>query len=160
MSSKSIWQTHSFITGVLVVVFALGLLSVITPEIQAISTEGLPMWEAQLIDVLQLIVNNVPTGVLTAFGWTLFGYLRYKAGDTEVQYDLTKMSETIAWFLGFILPLSYASNLPFATLVTVIISGAKSVLNQFVEQMSQPTPTSATKVTCGEATKVSSPPQG
>jgi hypothetical protein len=112
----------------------------------------LPTWEAQLIGVLQLIVNNAPTGVLAAFGWTLFGYLRYKAGDTEVQYDLTKMSETIAWFLALILPLSYASNLPFATLVTVIISGAKSVLNQFAEQMSQPTPTSATKA--------STPPAG
>jgi hypothetical protein len=151
MSSKSIWQSHSFITGVLVVIFALGFLSVVAPGIQAISTEGLPAWEAQLIGVLQLIVNNAPTGVLAAFGWTLFGYLRYKAGDAAVEYDLTKMGETTAWFLAFMLPLTYASNLPFATLITVVISGAKSVLSQFVDQMKQPAPTSAAEV---------SPPKG
>jgi hypothetical protein len=151
MSTKSIWQTHSFITGVLAVIFVLTMLSVIAPGIQAISTEGLPMWLAQLIGVLQLIVNNVPTGVLAAFAWTLFGYLRYKAGDTTVQYDLTKMSQTIAWFLAFILPLTYATNLPLATFATVIISGAKSVMNQFIEQMNQPAPTNAPQV---------SPPKG
>lgn len=143
MSSKSIWQNHTFIAGVLVVIFVLGFLSIIAPGVQAISTQGLPTWEAQLIGVLQLILNSAPVAVLAAFAWTLFGYLRYKAGDAAVQYDLTKLSQTVSWFLAFILPLTYATSLPLATLTTVLIVGAKAVLNQFLELMSQPAPTSS-----------------
>jgi hypothetical protein len=143
---QSIWQSHSFIAGILIVVVSLGFISIVAPAVEAISVEGMPDWEAQLVYLSQMIVKALPPGVMAAFGWTLFGYLRYKSGDSAIQYDLTKMSETVAWFLAFILPLTYASNTPLAVFITVIISGVKSVLSQVIEKMTHPAPTSPNEI--------------
>jgi hypothetical protein len=137
---SSVWQNHPFVMGLICVVIALGFVVAVTPSVQTIDTAGMPTWEVELVGVLQLIVNVVPTSVLAGFGWTLFGYIRFKAGDNEVDYDLTKMAQTVAWFTGLITPLTYGlgtSGLPLGTAITTGIMALKSVLNQLTTAMQQ-----------------------
>jgi hypothetical protein len=134
MSQKtSIWTNHAFITGLIAVAIALVFLSAVAPTVQAINTAGMPTWEAQLVGVFQLVVDVFPAGVLAGFGWSLFGYLREMAGDTETEYDLTKLSQTVLWFVGIITPVAYGlNNVALGTGIATAFMTLKAVVNQFV----------------------------
>jgi hypothetical protein len=129
--------------GLLSLVLILGVFEAVAPSVQAISVEGMPTWEAQLVSILQLVFNTVPPAVLAGFGWTLFGFLRYKAGDDEVSYDLTKMAQTFTWFITIITPMTYGlsqvgQGIPLSTAITTVIMAFKSVLNQLSTATQQP----------------------
>jgi hypothetical protein len=129
--------------GLLTLVLILGVFQAVAPSVQGISVEGMPTWEAQLVNVLQLVFNTVPPAVLAGFGWTLFGFLRYKAGDDEVNYDLTKMAQTFSWFITIITPMTYGlsqvgQGVPLSMAITTVIMAFKSVLSQLSTTTQQP----------------------
>jgi hypothetical protein len=124
--------------GLLCITLVAAFISVVAPAVQEIDTTYMPTWEVQLVVILKLIVTVLPTGIVASYGWTLFGYIRYKVGDDTITYDLTKLTQTSAWFMSLLTPLTYATNPQIAVVATTIIVGIKSVINQFVETMKTP----------------------
>lgn len=136
----SFWQNHTFIVGLIAVAIALVFVSYVAPTIQAVSTVGLPTWEIQLVGIMKWLVDVFPPSIVAGFGWSLFGYLREKAGDTTVNYDLSRLSQTLLWFIGIATPAAYSlNNVAWGTGIAAGFMAVKAVINQFVTASQPPT---------------------
>jgi hypothetical protein len=135
MSTKTpFWQNHTFILALITIAIALAFIGYIAPNIQAIvTTPEMPTWEVQLIVIAKLVTNVFPPTILMGFGWSLFGYLREKAGDATVTYDLTRLAQTALWFIGIATPIAYSmNNTYYGTGIASGFLALKAVINQFV----------------------------
>jgi hypothetical protein len=149
LSQKTtVWQSHPFVIGVIAVVVALAFVVTVAPTVQSVDTTGMTGLELGLVQVAKLLMSSAPIAIIAGFAWSFFGYFRYKVGDNTVDYELTQLMQTIAWFIGIITPFSYglnAVNLNGVPLATVIAQGFmtfKSVINQLQTVIQQqPVPT-------------------
>jgi hypothetical protein len=177
-TTKTPWyQNHTLITGILAVIISLAFLAFVAPTVQSYyhSVFGQPIgstsaiinstsatvvlqyqWENTLVYIGNLLVTSLPVSILAAFAWTLFGYVVYKAGDNEVEYDLTKLTQTITWFSALITPLSFGlgsvliptvtGSITVAATITTVLMAIKSIINQ-AQTTAQPTTAPATPAT-------------
>jgi hypothetical protein len=125
MSQKSSWwSNHAFVTGLIAIAIAFVFLSAVGPSVEAyVLPANSPQWEVNAVYVIQEFFNFAPPAVLAAWGWSLFGYIRQYAGDSETEYDLTKLGQTIMWFIGIMGPVTVALGTnPNATGISAGIS--------------------------------------
>jgi hypothetical protein len=149
MSQKSVWQSHPFLVGALVVIVAALCFVSVAPAVESVSTVGMPTWEVDVVHIAQLLVSAAPVAAIAGFAWSFFGYLRFKVGDDTVNYNLTQLAQTVAWYMAIITPLTYGlttfniNGVPLGTLVAQAFMTAKAVINQMetaVETEPAPTP--------------------
>jgi hypothetical protein len=148
MSQKtSFWQNHTFVLALIAVAIALAFVGYIAPTIQAITIEAsMPTWEVNLVTIAKEITNVFPPTIVVGFGWSLFGYLREKSEDATVNYELTRLSQTMLWFISIATPFAYGlNNVALGTTIATGFMAAKAVINQF-KTASQP-PTFHIKIT-------------
>jgi type II secretory pathway component PulF len=147
--NTSVWQSHPFVLGVVAVVVALAFIITVAPAVQAVNTTGMTGLELGLVQIAQLLTTSAPIAIIAGFAWSLFGYLRYKAGDNTVNYDLTQLAQTVAWFMGIITPFTYGLNavnlngVPLATIIAQGFMTFKAVINQLQTTTQQNPPPQA-----------------
>jgi uncharacterized membrane protein len=141
--NTSVWQSHPFVLGVIIVVVALAFVVSAAPAVQSVNTTGMTGLLLGLVQIAQLLTAAAPVAIIAGFAWTLFGYLRYKAGDNTVNYNLTQLAQTVAWFMGIITPFTYGLNavnlngVPLATIIAQAFMTFKAVINQLQTSIQQ-----------------------
>jgi hypothetical protein len=141
--NTSVWQSHPFVIGAIIVVVALAFVITVAPAVQSVDTSGMTGLELGLVQVAQLLTSSAPIAIIAGFAWSFFGYLRYKVGDNTVDYDLTQLTQTVAWFMGIITPFSYGLNavslngVPLATVIAQSFMAFKAVINQLQTSIQQ-----------------------
>ena len=123
------FEKQKLIYGIIILVAALAVLEFLSPAVMNIDTSTLPGWEAQTVVVIQHFFAVTPVALLAGFGWSIFGFLRYKFGDQTVQYEVTKLYETWTWFEGILVIIAAGLPLPLSIAVSGVIMAVKSVLN-------------------------------
>ena len=125
------FEKQTLLKGALIIIVSLAVLQIIQPTVVSIDISSLPSWQVGVIVVVQHFFRVTPVALLAGFGWSVFGYLRYKFGDTTVQYELTKMNETIVWFEGITIIVAAGLPTQYALAISGVIMAIKSVLGTY-----------------------------
>jgi len=123
------FEKQTLLKGALILIVALAVLQIIQPAVIVIDTSKLSGWQVDIVAVVQHFFTATPFALLAGFGWSIFGFLRYKFGDPTVQYELNKQYQTFVWFEGIIIIVSAGLPTPLATAIAGIIMALKSVFN-------------------------------
>jgi len=123
-------EKNTLLKGILLLIIALAVLQALQPTVVGIDTASLSSWQIQVVDVVQHFFAVTPIALLAGFGWSLFGWLRYKLGDQAVQFEVDKLYSTWMWFEAIIIVLATGFPLPISTAIAGIIMAVKSVFNQ------------------------------
>lgn len=143
-------EKNTLLKGALILLIALAVLQVIQPTVLTIDTSTLASWQTDIILVVQHFFRVTPVALLAGFAWSLFGFLRYKFGDSTVQYELTKMNQTLIWFEGILIIVAAGLPTPIALAVSGVIMATKSVLSTYRSVSPLPTtPQTATPAETG-----------
>jgi len=137
------FEKNTLLKGALILIVSLAVLQFVQPAVMSIDTSTLPSWEVQVVVVVQHFFEVTPIALLAGFGWSLFGYIRYKLGDQTVQYEVEKLYSTFMWFEGMIVIVAVGLPAPLATTIAGIIMAVKSVFNALktAPTTAMPTPT-------------------
>ena len=124
-------EKQTLLKGALIITLALAVLQFFQPAVMSIDTSSLPSWQVNAVIVVQHFFRVTPGALLAGFGWSVFGFLRYKFGDTTVQYELTRMNETLLWFEGITIIVAAGLPTQYALAISGVIMAIKSVLNTY-----------------------------
>ena len=123
------YQKQTLLRGTIILIIALAALALIQPTIMSIDTSTLTGWQIQIIVIIQHFFTVTPVALLAGFAWSLFGFLRYKLGDANVQYQVTKLYETWTWYEGLLLVIAAGLPIPYSLAISGIIMATKAVFN-------------------------------
>jgi len=132
-------EKQTLLRGVLLLIAALAALEFVQPAVMSIDVSALPGWQVQAVIVVQHFFTATPIALLAGFGWSIFGFLRYRFGDPTVQYELNRQYETFVWFEGIIIIVAAGLPTPLATAIAGVIMAVKSVFNALKNPPPPPT---------------------
>ncbi len=127
--------------GALVLIVAVAVLEFLQPAVIAIDTSTMAGWESQFVILVQHFFQVTPIALIAGFGWSFFGYLRYRFGDQTVLFEVDKLYSTWMWFEGVIIVVSVGLPLSWTTAITGVIMAVKSILTGMRTPPTQPAAT-------------------
>lgn len=120
------------ITIILVVVFA--VLNYVQPYVLGINLAKVPPFLLVIVQAVQHFFRVTPLALAVAFGWSLWGFIRYYFGDHATEYELDKLLTTWAWYEGMLLIFVVALPEKYGVVASGIIMAIKSVFNQLKQK--------------------------
>ncbi len=124
------FEKQTLLRGALILIVAIAVLEFLQPTVMAIDTSTMPGWESQLVILVQHFFQVTPIALIAGFGWSFFGYLKFRFGDQTVLFEVNKLYSTWMWFEAIIAVVAVGLPLSWTTAIAGIIMAVKSILNQ------------------------------
>ena len=123
------FEKTTLIKGAIVLIAILAALEILSPAVLSVETSTMGDLEGKAMAVIKYFFEVTPIAILAGFGWSLFGFIRYKLGDAAVKYEVEKLYTTWAWFEGILIVITVGLPLPYSTAIAGIIMAIKSAFS-------------------------------